>query len=85
MFIQTKTAPDLLGRVNSIISLPRATLAPVSLAVTGLLVAVDVRLGFALAGLPLLMLGIGLACSRQARGLRIERRPEEPAAPTLLT
>ena len=80
VFIQTKTPPELLGRVNSIISLPRATLAPVSLALMGLLVAIDVRLGFALAGLPLLVLGVGLACSGRARGLRIEQRPEEPAA-----
>jgi MFS family permease len=74
LFVQTRTPPALLGRVNSIITLPRAALAPVSLAAMGVLAAIDVRLAFALAGLPLLLLGVGLACTPRARALSMPPR-----------
>jgi hypothetical protein len=69
-FIQGRTPPAMLGRVNSVLELPRVSLAPVSIALTGALVAIDVRSGFLLAAGPMLAVGIGLACSRTGRGLR---------------
>ncbi|MFB9905052.1 MFS transporter [Allokutzneria oryzae] len=69
-FVQTSTPRELLGRVNSIIDLPRVTLEPVSVALMGLLVAVDVGWGFAMAAVPMLAVGVGLAFSKTARELR---------------
>jgi hypothetical protein len=72
LFVQSRTPTALLGRVNSIIDLPKVALEPISLAIMGVLVAINVRLGFVVASLPMLALGIRLGCSRTARELRTE-------------
>ncbi len=71
-FVQTRTPAELLGRVHSVLDLPRFTLAPLSVAGMGLLAAVDVRWAFAVAALPMLSVGLGLGLSRSARRLRVD-------------
>jgi predicted MFS family arabinose efflux permease len=78
-FVQTRTPPALLGRVNSLIDLPRVTLEPVSVAVLGLLAAFDVRWAFVAAAVPTLAVGIGLALSPRARGMSAAADPGDPA------
>lgn len=68
-FVQTRTPAEMLGRVNSLLDLPRVALAPLSIAGMGLLAAIDVRWAFAVAALPMLLVGLGLATNRQARRL----------------
>jgi len=75
-FVQTRTPPALLGRVNSLIDLPRVSLEPVSVAGFGLLAAVDVRWAFVAAAVPTLAAGIGLAFSPRARGMTAGVHPE---------
>jgi hypothetical protein len=75
-FIQSQTPAHLLGRVNSLINLPRVTLEPVSIAGMGLLLQIDLRFAFGAAALPMLLLGIGLALSPTAR--RLERPWMDP-------
>jgi hypothetical protein len=65
--VQTTTPADLLGRVNSVINLPRIALAPLSIAGMGLLAAADARLPFLVAAAPMALLAIGLIGSRTAR------------------
>jgi MFS family permease len=68
-FVQTRTPPELLGRVNSVLDLPRVTLEPASIAVMGVLASIDVRWAFGFAALPMLLVGVGLAASPTARRL----------------
>jgi MFS family permease len=68
-YIQTRTAPEILGRVNSVLNLPRTALAPVSIALLGLLAAWNLRWCFAAAALPMLAAGLRVACSPDARRL----------------
>jgi MFS family permease len=78
-FVQTRTPPDLLGRVSSLIDLPRVTLEPVSVAAVGLLAAVDVRWAFVAAAVPTLAAGLGLALSPRARRMTAAADPGDPA------
>lgn len=68
-WLQTRTPPDRLGRTSSLLHLARTALEPVSLAGTGLLAAVDVRLAFAVAAGPVLVVGGWLLATPAARGL----------------
>ena len=68
-FVQTRTPPQMLGRVNSVIDLPRVVLTPLSVAGMGLLASVDVRWTFTVAAVPMLLVGVGLATSPRARRL----------------
>ncbi|MGH3623427.1 MAG: MFS transporter [Sciscionella sp.] len=68
-FIQTSTPPHLLGRVTSVISLPRVALEPVSLAAMGVLAVIDIRWTFVLAAIPMLLVGVGFLTSPTARTL----------------
>ncbi len=68
-FIQTHTPERLLGRINSVIHLPRVALEPLSIAGMGLLLETDLRLTFVVAAMPMLLLGTGLSFSRTARRL----------------
>ncbi|MGH3621159.1 MAG: hypothetical protein ACRDQ5_05130 [Sciscionella sp.] len=77
-FVQTRTPADLLGRVNSLMDLPRVALAPLSIAGMGLLAAIDVRWAFAVAALPMLLAGFSLATNRQARRLRADPSSNGP-------
>ncbi|WP_433279509.1 MFS transporter [Pseudonocardia xinjiangensis] len=70
-FVQTRTPGELLGRVNSILNAPRVVLEPLSLALMGVVVAIDVRWGFAMAAVPMLAVGLTLLASRNARQLRM--------------
>jgi MFS family permease len=68
-FIQARTPPDVLGRANSVLNLPRTALAPISIALMGLLAAWNVRWCFAVAALPMLAAGLCVAFSADARQL----------------
>jgi MFS family permease len=72
-FIQSRTEPEILGRVNSVLTLPRTALAPLSIALMGLLAAWNLRWCFAAAALPMLAAGIRVACSASARQLESAR------------
>lgn len=60
--------------MNSIVDLPRMTLDSVSIALMGLLITIDVRWAFAMAAVPMLAVGTGLAFSRTAREMRAGER-----------
>ena len=68
-FIQTQTPPHLLGRINSVIGLPRVVFEPVSISVLGLALSRSTSWGFALAALPVLVAGTVLALDPRARAL----------------
>lgn len=68
-FIQTRTPAAVLGRVNSVLNLPRTALAPLSIALMGLLAAWNLRWCFAAAALPMLAAGVRVALSARARRL----------------
>jgi hypothetical protein len=71
-WIQVSTPAEMLGRVNSLIGLPRAILQPVSLAVMGVLAAASARLPFHLAAVLMLLAGGVLALNPAARRLSAE-------------
>jgi len=73
--VQATTPPDMLGRVNSLINLPRIALAPVSIAGMGLLAATNVRLPFLVAAAPMTLLAIGLISSGAARSAGLGKQP----------
>jgi MFS family permease len=68
-WVQRSTAPELLGRVNSVIELPRSSLAPVSLAAFGAIADRRLAAAFAVAGAALLLTAAMAAGSRSLRGL----------------
>ena len=68
-FVQTRTPADFLGRINSIMNLPRVVLEPVSFALMGFLVTIGIRWGFVTAAVPMLVVGTVLALSSDARNL----------------
>ncbi|MFE6924363.1 MFS transporter [Nocardia sp. NPDC057663] len=68
-FVQTTAPETMLGRVNSLIDLPRAVLSPLSLAAFGFLAAAGVRWAFLAAAVPVLLVGIGLLLSGHAATL----------------
>jgi MFS family permease len=70
-YVQNHAAADQLGRVTSLVELPRAILAPLSVAGLGALATTDIRAALAAAALPLLAAGTVMAASRTARGLRV--------------
>lgn len=78
-FIQTRTAPEVLGRVNSVMELPHVIFEPISLAAMGLLFTIDLRWGFALAAVPVLAVGVRLVCDPMAR--RLSSQPEAAEHP----
>jgi MFS family permease len=80
-FVQGHTPAHLLGRVNSVINLPRVALEPVSIAGMGLLLQIDLRVTFVAAAVPMLLVGIGLALSPTARGLRTSRSDDPGSEP----
>ncbi|MDN5769157.1 MAG: MFS transporter [Humibacillus sp.] len=68
-FIQTQTPRHLLGRINSVIGLPRVVFEPVSISILGLALSRSTSWGFGLAALPVLVAGVVLACDPRARAL----------------
>lgn len=68
-FIQTRTPRQFLGRVSSLIGLPRVALEPVSIALLGVVLTHSVRWGFAVAAVPMLLVGLRLCLDPQARNL----------------
>jgi MFS family permease len=69
-FIQTRVPRQFLGRISSLISLPRVVLGPVSIALLGAVLAHSVGWGFAIAAIPMLLVGIRLCLDPKARNLR---------------
>jgi predicted MFS family arabinose efflux permease len=78
LFIQTRTPKEFLGRINSILNLPRMVFEPISMAAMGFLVSFGVRWGLAGAAVPMLAVGLVLACDRDARHLRMAADPRTP-------
>ncbi len=68
-FVQTQTPRHLLGRINSVIGLPRVVFEPASISILGLALSRSTSWGFALAALPVLVAGIVLAVDPRARAL----------------
>ena len=68
-FIQTTTPRHLLGRISSVLALPRVVLEPVSIALLGLVLHQSVRWGFAAAAIPVLIAGGILLADPKARTL----------------
>lgn len=68
-WIQATTPEHMLGRVNSVIDIPRIIFEPVSMIVIAALAAVDIRLALVGAAVPMLAAGAILAASRSAREL----------------
>jgi hypothetical protein len=69
-WVQATTPEPLLGRVNSIIDVPRVTLEPLSMLVIGIASTIDVRLVFVAAAIPMLCAATTLITSQTARELR---------------
>ena len=70
-FIQSQAPPHLLGRISSLIALPRVVLEPVSIVVIGVALAGSVHWGFAIASLPVFAVGLRLALDPRARRLGV--------------
>ncbi|MCF3139704.1 hypothetical protein LRQ04_10600 [Paenarthrobacter sp. AR 02] len=68
-FIQTRTPSHLLGRVSSVLELPRVILEPASIALLGLVLAGSLQWGFLAAAAPVLVAGAILSLDRRARTL----------------
>ena len=81
-FIQTRTPRQFLGRMSSLIGLPRVALEPVSIALLGAVLAQSVGWGFAVAAIPMLAVGLRLCVDAEARNLRT-RPPDSEADSTL--
>jgi hypothetical protein len=69
-FIQTRTPRQFLGRVSSLIGLPRVVLEPISIALLALVLSRSVTWGFAAAAIPMLAVGLRLCLDPEARNLR---------------
>jgi len=74
-WLQTRTPPERLGRTSSLLQLARTALEPVSLAGIGLFAAVDVRLAFAVAAVPVLAAGLWLLGGPATRALGVRPEP----------
>jgi len=68
-FIQTRTPRPMLGRINSVIALPRFAAEPVSISAMGAVAPFGVGWSFALAAVPMLIAGTVLATNPTARHL----------------
>jgi hypothetical protein len=79
-WIQASTSTEMLGRVNSIINLPRVLLPPVSMAVMGGLAVISVRLPFFFAAAPMLLAAAALTVTGATRQLAIHARADNPPA-----
>ena len=84
-FIQTRTPRQFLGRISSLIGLPRVALEPVSIAVLGALLARSAGWGFAVAAIPMLAVGVRLCLDPQARNLRTDALTPETMVSLLLS
>lgn len=79
-FIQTRTPQHLLGRISSVMNLPRVVLEPLSILLLGLLLDRSVPLGFAAAAVPVLLVGLRLALDPKARHLSTSESAAEGTA-----
>lgn len=85
-FVQTRTPRQFLGRISSLIGLPRVALGPVSIALLGTVLAHSIRWGFAVAAVPMLLAGVRLCLDPEARQLSTDppvaqaesRMPQQP-------
>ena len=68
-WIQRRSSPDLLGRVMSLVELPRQSLAPLSFLAMGALASFSLPLAFACAGIAMLVAAGVAAGSRTVREL----------------
>jgi MFS family permease len=70
-WIQRNTLPAMLGRVNSMIWVPRTTLGPVSLILVGAVTRSGVGIAFIAGGALLLATAVGITISRSGRRLEL--------------
>ena len=68
-FIQTTTPRELLGRVSSVLGLPRVLFEPVSIALLGYALSRSLHWGFIAAAIPVLISGVIVTC--QAKVLEL--------------
>jgi hypothetical protein len=76
-WVQVSTSAEMLGRVTSIINLPRIVLQPVSVAAMGALAVVSIRLPFLFAAAPMLLAGVVLTLAGTTRRLAITTEAAE--------
>lgn len=79
-WVQANTSAPMLGRVNSIINLPRVLLPPVSMAAMGALAVVSVRLPFFFAAAPMLLAAAALTVAGATRRLAMNAQADSPVA-----
>jgi len=70
-WVQRSTGPELLGRVNGLIELPRSGLAPISLIAFGALARHSLPVAFVACGAAMLVTAAVAVASRSARGLAL--------------
>lgn len=80
-FVQTRTPRHFLGRISSLIALPRVALEPISIALLASVLAHSVSWGFAAAAVPMLAVGIRLCLDPRARNLRTDPPDTEAESP----
>jgi hypothetical protein len=66
-WIQTTTPESMLGRVNSVIDVPRMVFEPLSIIVMGVLVSIDLQLALVAAAVPMLTAAVVLSFTPTAR------------------
>ena len=69
-WLQMRSAPDMLGRVMSLVGVANLGLTPLSFALSGALVDVNPTLTFVLAGGLVLVVTVGASMSRTVRAMR---------------
>jgi MFS family permease len=80
-WIQATTPEHMLGRVNSVMDVPRMIFEPASMIMIALLASVDIRLALLGASVPMLIAGFVLLASRSARELGTSTTMEEEGRP----
>lgn len=72
-FIQTRTPTHLLGRISSVIALPRVVFGPISIALLGVVLGWSIGWGFAAAAVPMLLVGGRMLLDPRSRRLSASR------------
>lgn len=68
-FVQTRTPNHLLGRISSVIGLPRVVFGPVSIVLLGAVLHWSIGWGFAAAAVPVLLVGVRMLLDPRSRQL----------------
>ena len=75
-WVQVTTSQEMLGRVSSIMDIPRVALEPLSMVMMGILCTISVRLAFFAASIPMLAAACILLATKSARTLQTATTPD---------